>query len=143
MMQYPLNLYGDYDVIHRLQVITPYQQVLFAAPTRKSMEEWMTAFRVASQQTPSLDILQHLEGQHAWFSCSHHRRTYCNVCRERLHGVAWHGLSCEVCKMKSHRRCVFQLKEKCKWTTRSSLEQAGVRIEQDVSGVLNKTISSI
>ena len=36
--------------------------------------------------------------------------------------------------MKSHRRCVFQLKDKCKWTTRSSLEQAGVRIEQDVSG---------
>ena len=35
--------------------------------------------------------------------------------------------------MKSHRRCVFQLKEKCKWTTRSSLEQAGVKIEQDVS----------
>ena len=54
--QYPLNLYGDYDVIHRLQVITPYQQVLFAAPTRKSMEEWMTAFRVASQQTVSLSF---------------------------------------------------------------------------------------
>ena len=35
--------------------------------------------------------------------------------------------------MKSHRRCVFQLKQKCKWTTRSSLEQANVKIEQDVS----------
>ena len=86
-----------------------------------------------SPSQPSCDILQHLEGQHTWFSCSHHKRTFCNVCREPLHGMAWHGLSCEVCKMKSHRRCVFQLKEKCKWTTRSSLEQANVKIEQDVS----------
>lgn len=86
-----------------------------------------------SSSQPSLDILQHLEGQHSWFSCSHHRRTYCNVCRGVLHGVAWHGLSCEVCKMKSHRRCVSQLKDKCKWTTRSSLEQANVKIEHDVS----------
>ena len=42
--------------------------------------------------------------------------------------------------MKSHRRCVFQLKEKCKWTTRSSLEQAGVRIEQDVRHILDDKI---
>ena len=35
--------------------------------------------------------------------------------------------------MKSHRRCVFQVKQKCKWTTRSSLEQANVKMGQDVS----------
>ena len=57
-----------------------------------------------------LETLQHLEGQHSWFACSHSRPTYCNVCHEMLHGVAWHGLSCEVCKFKSHRRCVFQVR---------------------------------
>ena len=39
------------------QVITPHQQVLFSAPSRKSMEEWMTAFRVASLQTVSCSVL--------------------------------------------------------------------------------------
>ena len=80
-----------------------------------------------------LESIQHLEGQHSWFACSHGRPTYCNVCREQLHGVAWHGLSCEVCKFKSHRRCVFSVKTPCKWTTRSSLTAAGVKLEQDVS----------
>ena len=37
----------------------------------------------------------HLTGHHTWFSCSHPRKTFCNVCREQLHGMAWHGLSCE------------------------------------------------
>ena len=81
-----------------------------------------------------LEALQHLEGQHSWFACTHARPTYCNVCREALHGVAWHGLSCEVCKFKSHRRCVFRVEKVCKWTTRSSLEQASVQLAQDVSG---------
>ena len=80
-----------------------------------------------------LEAIQHLEGQHSWFACSHPRPTYCNVCREQLHGVAWHGLSCEVCKIKSHRRCVFSVKTPCKWTTRASLAAAGVHSEQDVS----------
>lgn len=55
------------------------------------------------------------------------------MCRDQLHGVAWHGLSCEVCKFKSHRRCVFNVQSPCKWTTRSSLSAAGVDLEQDVS----------
>ncbi len=79
------------------------------------------------------DSVQHMEGQHSWFSCSHARPTYCNVCRETLHGVAWHGLSCEVCKFKSHRRCVFYVEQPCKWTTRSNLEKDGVHPTADVS----------
>lgn len=80
-----------------------------------------------------LDTLQHLQGQHSWFACTHSRPTYCNVCSEALHGMAWHGLSCEVCKFKSHRRCVFKVNQVCKWTTRSSLQEAGVQLGQDVS----------
>ena len=36
-----------------------------------------------------------LTGTHHWYDRSHSKPTYCNVCREALHGVAWHGLSCE------------------------------------------------
>ena len=36
-----------------------------------------------------------LTGVHHWYDRSHSKPTYCNVCREALHGVAWHGLSCE------------------------------------------------
>ena len=43
-----------------------------------------------SSLQPSLNNLQYL---HLQVSCSHHRRTYCNVCREPLHVVAkWHYL---------------------------------------------------
>lgn len=58
-----------------------------------------------------IECSQHLSGKHSWFSCSHPRFTYCNVCGEALHGVAWHGLSCEgmshlvVCNCSSSIRC--------------------------------------
>ena len=76
---------------------------------------------------------QLLDGSHSWFMCSHTRPMYCNVCRVALHGVAWHGMSCEVCKIKSHRRCVFGVSERCKWTTRASMEEANAKIGYDVS----------
>lgn len=82
-----------------------------------------------------LENLEHLEGQHSWFACTHSRPTYCNVCRDTLHGVAWNGLSCEVCKIKSHRRCVSRITDICKWTTRNSLQEAGVQLGPDVSYV--------
>ena len=84
-------------------------------------------------QQGDLETFQHLEGHHSWFACTHSRPTYCNVCKEMLHGVAWHGLSCEVCKFKSHRRCVFLVKQACKWTTQANLEREDVRVGQDVS----------
>ena len=36
-----------------------------------------------------------MSGLHNWYTCSHARPTYCNVCREALSGVTSHGLSCE------------------------------------------------
>ena len=48
--------------------------------------------------------------------------------------MAWHGLSCEVCKFKSHRRCVFTaVKKPCKWTVRENIVNDGLNLEGDVS----------
>jgi diacylglycerol kinase (ATP) len=62
-----------------------------------------------------------LHGIHSWYVCSHARPTFCNVCREALTGVTSHGLSCEVCKFKAHRRCAARAPPSCKWTTLASI----------------------
>uniref|UniRef100_A0A0N5A8C9 diacylglycerol kinase (ATP) n=1 Tax=Syphacia muris TaxID=451379 RepID=A0A0N5A8C9_9BILA len=58
---------------------------------------------------------------HIWYVCSHGRPTHCNYCREKLSGMAWHGLSCEVCRMKAHKRCAAKIVECCKWKTEKSI----------------------
>ncbi|KAI0225543.1 Diacylglycerol kinase delta, partial [Lamellibrachia satsuma] len=67
------------------------------------------------------DDLEMLSGLHNWNACSHARPTYCNVCREALSGVTSHGLSCEVCKFKAHKRCAVRASRNCKWTTLASI----------------------
>jgi len=47
-------------------------------------------------------------------------------------GVTSHGLSCEVCKFKSHKRCAVKAINNCKWTTLSSV---GKDIIEDDEGV--------
>ena len=41
------------------------------------------------------DLLDRLSGAHNWYSCSHAKATFCNVCRDVLSGVTSKGLSCE------------------------------------------------
>ena len=41
------------------------------------------------------DLLDTLSGAHNWYSCSHAKPTFCNVCRDLLSGVTSKGLSCE------------------------------------------------
>lgn len=60
---------------------------------------------------------------HVWYVCSHARPTYCNVCREKLSGMAWHGLSCEVCRIKAHKRCAPKIVDACKWTDENSVPE--------------------
>ncbi|KAF4522400.1 hypothetical protein B566_EDAN012983, partial [Ephemera danica] len=72
-----------------------------------------------------------LSGNHHWYATSHARPTYCNVCREALSGVTSHGLSCEVCKAKVHKRCACKTLNNCKWTTLASL---GPDIIEDKDG---------
>lgn len=48
--------------------------------------------------------------------------------------VGSHGLSCEVCKAKVHKRCAPKAVANCKWTT---LATVGREIIEDVDGVGN------
>lgn len=66
------------------------------------------------------------------YATSHAKPAYCNVCREALSGVTSHGLSCEVCKFKSHKRCAVKAINNCKWTTLASV---GKDIIEDDEGV--------
>ncbi|XP_037923705.1 diacylglycerol kinase eta [Hermetia illucens] len=84
------------------------------------MEDWLNALKTASAPEyyeSGLDQHDFLSNHHHWYATSHARPTYCNVCREALSGVTSHGLSCEVCKCKVHKRCAAKAIANCKWTT--------------------------
>uniref|UniRef100_A0A8C5BJZ5 Diacylglycerol kinase n=1 Tax=Gadus morhua TaxID=8049 RepID=A0A8C5BJZ5_GADMO len=108
---------------------------ILCADNRKEMEEWMAALR-SVQNREHMESTQysmdHFSGMHNWYACSHARPTYCNVCREALSGVMSHGLSCEVCKFKVHKRCAVRATNNCKWTTLASV---GTDIIEDEEGV--------
>ncbi|XP_072318095.1 diacylglycerol kinase delta isoform X2 [Eucyclogobius newberryi] len=116
-------------------VITPCRRLILCADSRKEMEEWISALRSVQSQdnyeTTQLSM-DHFSGMHNWFACSHARPTYCNVCKEALSGVTSHGLSCEVCKFKAHKRCAVRATNNCKWTTLASI---GKDIIEDEDGV--------
>ncbi|XP_068687349.1 diacylglycerol kinase delta-like isoform X1 [Montipora foliosa] len=100
-------------------VITAFQNVDLSADTRKEMEEWISALKSLSSRASSRsdDLLDILSGGHNWYSCSHAKPTFCNVCRDMLSGVTSKGLSCEVCRYKVHTKCAVRAKNNCKWTT--------------------------
>lgn len=50
-------------------------------------------------------------------------------------GVTSHGLSCEICKYKVHKRCSIKAINNCKWTTLASI---GKDIIEDQDGVCVK-----
>ncbi|XP_037950398.1 diacylglycerol kinase eta isoform X4 [Teleopsis dalmanni] len=87
------------------------------------MEDWLSSLKSASiparARGDSFYLEQHdiLSNHHHWYATSHARPTYCNVCRDALSGVTSHGLSCEVCKCKVHKRCAAKAIANCKWTT--------------------------
>ncbi|XP_059931805.1 diacylglycerol kinase delta-like isoform X3 [Gadus macrocephalus] len=123
------------NVNNSFTVITPCRRVILCADNRKEMEEWMAALR-SVQNREHMESTQysmdHFSGMHNWYACSHARPTYCNVCREALSGVTSHGLSCEVCKFKVHKRCAVRATNNCKWTTLASV---GTDIIEDEEGV--------
>ncbi|CAI9603660.1 unnamed protein product, partial [Staurois parvus] len=116
-------------------VFTPFRKLILSADNRKDMEEWMAALKSAQNRElfeSAQYSVDHFSGMHNWYACSHARPTYCNVCREALSGVTSHGLSCEVCKFKSHKRCAVRATNNCKWTTLASI---GKDIIEDEDGV--------
>ncbi|KAK8386487.1 hypothetical protein O3P69_010841 [Scylla paramamosain] len=125
------------NVNHSFQCITPFRSLVLAAETRREMEEWIAALKSANTTTHYYEGTEQvhslLSGQHNWYATSHARPTYCNVCREALSGVTSHGLSCEVCKFKTHKRCAAKAINNCKWTTLASV---GKDIIEDEDGNL-------
>uniref|UniRef100_A0A8D0CL77 diacylglycerol kinase (ATP) n=1 Tax=Scleropages formosus TaxID=113540 RepID=A0A8D0CL77_SCLFO len=99
------------------------------------MEDWMAALRSVQNREhfeSTQYSMDHFSGMHNWYACSHARPTYCNVCREALSGVTSHGLSCEVCKFKAHKRCAVRATNNCKWSTLASI---GKDIIEDEDGI--------
>ncbi|XP_061566374.1 diacylglycerol kinase delta isoform X1 [Cololabis saira] len=123
------------NINNSFTVITPFRKLMLCAENRKEMEDWITALKsVQKWETyeASQFNMEHFSGMHNWYACSHARPTFCNVCREALPGVTSHGLSCEVCKFKAHKRCAVRSTNTCKWTTLASI---GNDIIEDEDGV--------
>ncbi|XP_059151965.1 diacylglycerol kinase delta-like [Physella acuta] len=124
------------NINHSFQVITPSRNIIVCAESRRDMEEWINALKMAANkeyyEQGHTSHSEMMSGQHNWYACSHARPTYCNVCREALSGVTSHGLSCEVCKFKAHKRCAIRASTNCKWTALASI---GKDIIEDDDGI--------
>uniref|UniRef100_A0A670YNT8 Diacylglycerol kinase n=1 Tax=Pseudonaja textilis TaxID=8673 RepID=A0A670YNT8_PSETE len=123
------------NINNSFTVITPFRKLILCAENRKEMEDWIGALKSVQKweiSEASQFNMEHFSGMHNWYACSHTRPTFCNVCREALPGVTSHGLSCEVCKFKAHKRCAVRATNSCKWTTLASI---GNDIIEDEDGV--------
>ncbi|XP_035390194.1 diacylglycerol kinase delta isoform X1 [Electrophorus electricus] len=124
------------NVNNSFTIITPCRRLILCAENRKEMEEWMAALKSAQNREhfeSTQYSMDHFSGMHNWYACSHARPTYCNVCREALSGVTSHGLSCEVCKFKAHKRCAVRATNNCKWTTLASIGKDIIEDEEGIS----------
>uniref|UniRef100_A0A8B9ISG0 Diacylglycerol kinase n=1 Tax=Amazona collaria TaxID=241587 RepID=A0A8B9ISG0_9PSIT len=123
------------NVNNSFTIITPCRKLILCADNRKEMEDWIAALKTVQNREhfeSTQYSMDHFSGMHNWYACSHARPTYCNVCREALSGVTSHGLSCEVCKFKAHKRCAVRATNNCKWTTLASI---GKDIIEDEDGI--------
>uniref|UniRef100_A0A8C8SVH3 Diacylglycerol kinase n=1 Tax=Pelusios castaneus TaxID=367368 RepID=A0A8C8SVH3_9SAUR len=123
------------NINNSFTVITPFRKLILCAENRKEMEDWIGALKSVQKweiNEATQFNMEHFSGMHNWYACSHARPTFCNVCREALSGVTSHGLSCEVCKFKAHKRCAVRATNNCKWTTLASI---GNDIIEDEDGV--------
>uniref|UniRef100_A0A8C9VBE4 Diacylglycerol kinase n=1 Tax=Scleropages formosus TaxID=113540 RepID=A0A8C9VBE4_SCLFO len=123
------------NVNNSFTVITPFRRLILCAENRKEMEDWIGSLKSVQSrehyETAQFNV-EHFSGMHNWYACSHARPTFCNVCRDSLSGVTSHGLSCEVCKFKAHKRCAVRATNNCKWTTLASI---GKDIIEDEDGI--------
>ncbi|XP_048400216.1 diacylglycerol kinase eta isoform X1 [Stegostoma tigrinum] len=123
------------NINNSFTIITPFRKLILCAENRKEMEDWITALKsvqkLENYEASQLNI-EHFSGMHNWYATSHARPTFCNVCREALSGMTSHGLSCEVCKFKAHKRCAVRAINNCKWTTLASV---GSDIIEDEDGI--------
>ncbi|XP_033209733.1 diacylglycerol kinase eta isoform X5 [Belonocnema kinseyi] len=118
----------------RFKVITPFRSLVLCGENRQDMEDWIGALKGGAETPQDAGTAELLGGNHQWYATSHARPTYCNVCRDALYGVTSHGLSCEVCKYKVHKRCSAKAINNCKWTTLASI---GKDIIEDKDGIIS------
>uniref|UniRef100_A0A8C5YAM5 Diacylglycerol kinase n=1 Tax=Microcebus murinus TaxID=30608 RepID=A0A8C5YAM5_MICMU len=122
---------------------------MLCAENRKEMEDWISSLKSVQTREPyevAQFNVEHFSGMHNWYACSHARPTFCNVCRESLSGVTSHGLSCEVCKFKAHKRCAVRATNNCKWTTLVAMPHQWLEGNLPVSAkcaVCDKTCGSV
>ncbi|ESO01875.1 hypothetical protein HELRODRAFT_128981, partial [Helobdella robusta] len=126
------------NINHSFQVITPSRNLIICADSRREMEEWMGAIRSAVARDISPPALNMTLQRHNWCVLPTIRPTFCNVCGESLQsvsrsGVTLHGLACEVCKYRTHKRCAIKSHPTCKWSTLASMEHS---IVEDAEGNL-------
>nr|XP_033802363.1 diacylglycerol kinase kappa isoform X1 [Geotrypetes seraphini] len=130
------------NINNSFTVITPFRKLILCAENRKEMEDWISALKSVQKwdiNEATQFNMEHFSGMHNWYACSHARPTFCNVCREALSGVTSHGLSCEVCKFKAHKRCAVRAISNCKWTTLASV---GNDIIEDEDGEKWRSLSA-
>ncbi|XP_053330194.1 diacylglycerol kinase eta-like isoform X2 [Spea bombifrons] len=124
------------NINNSFTIITPFRKLILCAENRKEMEDWIGAVKSVQKwdhnETTQFNM-EHFSGMHNWYACSHARPTFCNVCREALSGVTSHGLSCEVCKFKAHKRCAVRAINNCKWTTLASVANDIIEDEDGVT----------
>ncbi|XP_065056573.1 diacylglycerol kinase eta-like isoform X2 [Rhopilema esculentum] len=111
------------NVNNSFKVIASHCSLVLCAEKRKEMEEWINAFKVAASSIARThsELTDRLSGEHHWYSSTHSRPTFCNVCGELLAGISGKGLSCEVCRFKAHKQCASKAPKNCKWTTLDSI----------------------
>ncbi|KAK6644849.1 hypothetical protein RUM43_001122 [Polyplax serrata] len=116
---------GTKNTNNSFQIVTPFRRLVLAAESKTEMDEWIAALKAANSKDyfEGGEHEDFLSGHHHWYATFHARPTYCNLCREPLSGVTSHGLSCEICKCKVHKRCAVKALPNCKWTTLASIGQ--------------------
>nr|XP_018668628.1 diacylglycerol kinase delta isoform X2 [Ciona intestinalis] len=116
-------------------IIGSFPTMILCAASRSEMDEWISALKAVQGgefYSPHQVYMDNFTDGHNWYACTHNRPTYCNVCREVLSGVMNHGLSCDVCKFKVHKRCASKAPNSCKWAT---LATVGKSVIEDEDGL--------
>uniref|UniRef100_H2YKX6 Diacylglycerol kinase n=1 Tax=Ciona savignyi TaxID=51511 RepID=H2YKX6_CIOSA len=116
-------------------IIGPFSKLILCAESRSEMDEWISAFKAVRSRefySPHQVYMDNFTDGHNWYACTHNRPTYCNVCREVLSGVMNHGLSCDVCKFKVHKRCASKAPNNCKWSTLATVGKSVIENEEGV-----------
>ncbi|XP_031769879.1 diacylglycerol kinase delta isoform X1 [Galleria mellonella] len=122
------------NAYNSFQVITASRSLVLCAENRSEMESWAGALRGALHRGADVaDLVARLSsGDHHWYTATHARPTFCNVCREPLGALGTaHALACELCKFKAHKRCASRAPPSCKWSTLASL---GPHLVEDADG---------